>query len=217
MHALGHHRVFAPSLTGLGCRSHLLDSHVTLNTHISDVCNLIETEELSDITLVGHSYGGMVVTGVADRLHRRISNLLFLDAYTPSSGQSAMEIRSATSSPSDKAVTLDIPAGSQTIDPPSAEHHGLQGPVLGWANRHLKPMPLKCFKQTLPLRGDWLRVPNKVFFRAAKFPAFYFDNNYERWSADSEWTTVREEVHHNHMMMQPQWFVNLLSQTGCLS
>ena len=72
-HLLGAgHQVFRPSLTGLGERSHLLSPTVDLETHITDIVNLFRWEELRDVTVVGHSYGGMVATGVADRLHERL-------------------------------------------------------------------------------------------------------------------------------------------------
>ena len=217
LHAMGHHRVFTPCMTGLGSRSHLMSAQVGLNTHIDDVCNVIETEELQDVTLVGHSYGGMVVTGVADRLADRISNLVFLDAYTPASGQSAMQIRSAKQSASDQAVALDVGEGEgATIAPPSAEHHGLHGDTLAWANRHLKPMPLACFTDPISLTGQWQGVANKVYIRASQFPAFYFDRYHDKWRSTKGWTVSRHDVHHNHMMMDPDWFIRLLSNAQCL-
>eukprot|EP00043_Microstomoeca_roanoka_P000692 m.28552 g.28552 ORF g.28552 m.28552 type:complete len:251 (+) comp10458_c0_seq1:175-927(+) len=214
LHAQGFHRVFSPCLTGLGSRSHLLDKGTGLNTHITDVCNLIETEELKDITLVGHSYGGMVATGVADRLSDRIKNLFFLDAYTPSHGQSAMAIRSAKASPN--VVVLDLDPKQMTIPPSSPEHHGLSGEKLAWALRHLCPQPRRAFDDNIELSGKWLQVPNKVYFRATQFPAFYFDDYYEHWAADSTWRTYKQDVSHNHMMMDPDWFVNLLRDADCL-
>src|SRR5690348_12629794 len=82
------HTVFTPSLTGLGERAHLASPEVNLSTHIQDVCNALFYDDLSDVTLVGHSYGGMVVAGVADRMPERIKDLVFLDAFVPRSGQS---------------------------------------------------------------------------------------------------------------------------------
>ena len=82
------HEVFTPTLTGLGDRSHLLSKEVDLETHIKDVINLIRWEELNEVVLVGHSYGGMVITGVADRIGDRISSLVYLDAFVPENGQS---------------------------------------------------------------------------------------------------------------------------------
>jgi pimeloyl-ACP methyl ester carboxylesterase len=86
------HQVFTPSLTGLGERAHLATPQVNLSTHIQDVANAIWYEDLSDIILVGHSYGGMVVTGVADRMPERIQHLVYLDAFLPSDGQSLYDM-----------------------------------------------------------------------------------------------------------------------------
>ena len=85
------HKVYRPTLTGQGERVHLADKNVGLDIHIDDVVNTILFEELNDIVLVGHSYGGMVVTGVADRLPERISHLIYLDAIVPYNGESVVE------------------------------------------------------------------------------------------------------------------------------
>jgi pimeloyl-ACP methyl ester carboxylesterase len=82
------HEVFTPTLTGVGERSHSLAPQVNLETHIADVINLIRWEELSDVILCGHSYGGCVVTCVADRIPEKISALVYLDAFVPENGQS---------------------------------------------------------------------------------------------------------------------------------
>ena len=86
-------RVYAPTLTGLGERKHLeVPGGIRLATHIEDVVNTILFEELTGITLVGFSYGGMVATGVADRLSEKIRNLIYLDAFVPSSGTSLFDL-----------------------------------------------------------------------------------------------------------------------------
>ena len=90
------HTVFSPSLTGQGERAHLASPEVNLSTHIQDVCNTIWYEDLSDIILVGHSYGGMVVTGVADRMPERIQHLVYLDAFLPDDGQSLYDLGGGT-------------------------------------------------------------------------------------------------------------------------
>ena len=84
--------VYRPSLTGLGERVHLASPDIDLSTHINDVVNMILFEELHDVILVGHSYGGMVITGVADSLPERIRRLVYLDAMVPEDGESVMEI-----------------------------------------------------------------------------------------------------------------------------
>src|SRR5215470_8251164 len=86
------HRVFTPTLTGLGERAHLLTREVGLSTHIQDVVAVIESEELQRIVLVGQSYAGVVITGVADRMPERLSHLVYLDAFVPGNGQSIADL-----------------------------------------------------------------------------------------------------------------------------
>lgn len=78
--------VFRPTLTGLGERSHLADTEINLTTHINDIVNVIKFEELQDVILVGHSYGGMVISGVAEQIPERIKQMIYLDAFVPNNG-----------------------------------------------------------------------------------------------------------------------------------
>src|SRR6266436_4907274 len=91
MQAAGH-RLVTPSYTGLGERVHLANPSIDLETHIEDMLNVIKYEDLHDIVLVGHSYGGMVATGVADRARDRVAQLIYLDAFVPEDGQSLFDI-----------------------------------------------------------------------------------------------------------------------------
>src|SRR5262249_26513263 len=86
------HEVYTPTLTGLGERVHLLNREVGLGTHIDDVANLLRFEDLDNVLLVGHSYAGMVITGVADQLPDRIAHLLFFDAVIPENGESTLDL-----------------------------------------------------------------------------------------------------------------------------
>ena len=86
------HEVYRPTLTGLGERVHLANTTIGLDTHIDDVVNVLIYEDLRDVVLVGHSYGGMVITGVADRAPDRIRRLIYLDAFVPNDGESLMAI-----------------------------------------------------------------------------------------------------------------------------
>ncbi len=89
------HQVFTPTLTGLGERSHLNSAAVNLSTHIADVVNLFRWEDLSDVILCGHSYGGNVISGVADRIPERIRTLLYLDAFVPEDGECLFDLHSS--------------------------------------------------------------------------------------------------------------------------
>ncbi len=83
-------KVYRPTMTGLGERVHLAREDVGLSTHIQDIVNVLEFEDLHDVVLVGHSYGGMVITGVANRVPDRIRQLVYLDAIVPEDGESVM-------------------------------------------------------------------------------------------------------------------------------
>ena len=85
------HQVHAPSLTGLGERKHLARPDIDLDTHIADIVHLLGMEDLRDVVLVGHSYGGMVMTGAADRAHERIARLVYLDAFVPENGKCTLD------------------------------------------------------------------------------------------------------------------------------
>jgi pimeloyl-ACP methyl ester carboxylesterase len=86
------HEVFVPTLTGLGERVHLARPDVDLDTHVLDVVNLLVAEDLHEVVLIGHSYGGMVITGVAEWVPERIARLIYLDAFVPSDGESLLDL-----------------------------------------------------------------------------------------------------------------------------
>ena len=88
------HKVFTPTLTGLGERSHLIGGDIELATHVADVVNLVKWEGLTDIVLVGHSYAGMVVNEVAERIGPSIASIVFLDAFLPQPGESLATLAS---------------------------------------------------------------------------------------------------------------------------
>ncbi len=90
------HRLITPTMTGLGERSHLAAPAIDLDTHIADIVNVLQYEELERVHLIGHSYGGMVATGVADRARGRIAKLIYIDAFAPRDGESAFDIMPAS-------------------------------------------------------------------------------------------------------------------------
>lgn len=154
------HDVFTPTLTGLAERSHLLSPEIDLETHITDVVSLLAYEDLEDIILVGHSYGGMVITGVADRAADRIKELVYLDAAHPRDGESLLTV-----SPQQMEPTY---AAARTVDgvelvlwpfPGMAGFFGITDPAdAAWTESKLTPHPWKCFSQPLKLRnGDAAR------------------------------------------------------------
>lgn len=143
--------VYAPTLTGVGDRSHLSECGVNLTTHITDVSNLLFFEDLDDVVLVGHSYAGMVITGVAAAAPERLKQLIYLDAYVPEDGQSEMELW-----PSD--MRAEIESGAEDGDgrrpPPSPEMMGITDPTMAdWVRRRVTPHPMATYTEAVP-KGD---------------------------------------------------------------
>lgn len=150
------HEVHTPVLTGVGERFGELTPDVGLGTHIDDVVHLFEAEDLKDVILAGHSYGGTVITGVAGRVPQRIRELVFLDAPHPRNGENlcdaspgALEVFEAQMREQDGvALTLfpekDIVTAFGLIEPADAE----------WAMRHLTPHPMHCFLERLDLADE---------------------------------------------------------------
>ncbi|MEU6132265.1 alpha/beta fold hydrolase [Saccharopolyspora sp. NPDC047091] len=146
------HRVLAPSLTGYGDKVHLLGPEVGLGTHVDDVADLIEGEDLDDIVLVGHSYAGMVVSGVAHRVPKRIAHLVFLDAMVPEDGETAVDVQPVTEQLIDVAVDgWRVPPMPE--QPPPLGLFGVTDPDdVAWLRSMLSDQPVRCLQE--PVRMD---------------------------------------------------------------
>jgi len=150
------HDVYTPTLTGLGERSHLVGPHVDLDLHTRDVCELLHFEDLRDVILVGHSYGGMVITGVADRSADRVGRLVYLDAATPVNGQSLVDV----AGPVINAVRPDgkVVNGVELVllpGPDAGLLYGVTDPDdLAWMADRLTGHPWPCFEQKLHLTNE---------------------------------------------------------------
>lgn len=149
------HEVFTPTLTGLGERAHLLSPGITLDTHIDDVAATIACEDLRDVILCGHSYGGMVITGVADRIGGHIARLVYLDATLPRDGECLLEASPGLALFADVRDVDGVRLGlwPETVAGPI---YGLS-PDDGWACDRLAPHPWATFETPLRL-ADPARV-----------------------------------------------------------
>jgi pimeloyl-ACP methyl ester carboxylesterase len=116
------HEVFAPTLTGVAERSHVTPEQVNLSSHIADVAGLLHYEDLRDVLLVGHSYGGMVITGAADRMPDRIGGLLYVDAFLPDSGQSLLDIAGPERAAQHRAAAMAHDGGRSVLRPSTPGH-----------------------------------------------------------------------------------------------
>lgn len=144
------HEVFAPTMTGLGERAHLLDAGTGLSTFIDDACAVIECEELTEVVLVGHSFGGLVISGVADRMKDRIAQLVYLDALVVENGQSGLGILPEAVQ-RERSRTIDEEGLRMAI--PTPDKFGVSDPAqAAWLLRRLSPHPLKAYTEPLCLR-----------------------------------------------------------------
>ena len=150
------HDVYTPTMTGLGERAHLVGADVDLDLHISDIAAVLHYEDLRDVILVGHSYGGMVITGVADRATDRIGRLVYLDAATPVNGLSLVGV----AGPIIEAVRPDgkVIDGVETVllpSPDAALLYGVTDPDdMAWMAERLTGHPWRCFEQPLELTNE---------------------------------------------------------------
>ena len=175
------HDVYAPTLTGIGARKHLLNREIDLDTHIQDVVGVIDDADLSDIVLVGHSYGGMVISGVADRVPEKVASLVYLDAFVPENGQSLFSVLL----PDRRLVT--VPGEDWLVAPITSASFGLERPevIALWEGKSA-PQPLATFTQPVPLTGGIGRVKQKMYILAtdpARFTQFY-----DKLKIDPGWT-----------------------------
>jgi pimeloyl-ACP methyl ester carboxylesterase len=150
------HEVHAPTLTGVGERRHLVRPDTNLDTHVLDVVNLLKFEGLSDVILVGHSYGGMVITGVADQVPDLIAHLVYLDAAAPADGESLVDI--APDIMADAYRDWRVVDGVELVrwpTPQAPAFYGVTEPAdVAWVASKLTPMPWKAYAQPLRLQGE---------------------------------------------------------------
>jgi pimeloyl-ACP methyl ester carboxylesterase len=198
------HTVFRQSLTGLGERSHLIAPSVDLETHIADVMNLMHYEGLDGVTLVGHSYGGMVVTGVADRMAERIAALVYLDAAWPEDGQSMFDLVRPERRDAMRAAAASAGEGWKVPCPP-VRSWGIADPAEEAEMEALVgPHPLACFTQKLALAGHHLAIRRKVYVLASRYRPSPFERLAERARTTPGWETHELPTHHFPMISMPE-------------
>ncbi len=163
------HGVWEPTLSGLGDRSHLLPCGINLSTHIGDVANLLFHQDLSNVILVGNSYGGMVITGVAAKAHERLKLLVYLDAYVPEDGKCEFDLLPPAIGAARQA---DAEAHGGAIPPPPLTLFGVTDPdLLHWAQMRMTPQPLHTYTEPVPIGNVASRALPRVFIHCTGNPA----------------------------------------------
>ena len=208
LQALGH-EVFTPTLTGVGERAHLLSPAITLDTHIDDVANLIRWEGLSNIVLCGHSYGGAVVAGVADRVGERIDHLVYLDAFVLENGQSLHDTLPEEQRTLQLDLARDVGDGWK-VPPIPAEVFNVNTADRAWVDAQCTMQPLATFQQPITLNGRYSTPQNTTFVLASGFDGSPFPPFCERARALG-WATTTLACGHDVMLDQPQELTDILA------
>ncbi len=203
-------RVFAPTMTGLGERAHLLNGAVGIETFFRDAIGVIEAEELTDVVLVGHSFGGAVISGVADRVRDRIAQLVYLDAVVPLAGQSALsclpretqEIRLRRAKAAPGGLTIPLPTETMFDLPP--------GPDWDWVARRITPHPLAAYTDPIVLAHPVGNGLPRVYIRCTGpvYPAVA--PSYDRIKTDPDWTLIDIDTGHDAMVSAPEELTDIL-------
>lgn len=196
------HEVFAPSLTGLGDRCHLLSPAVDLSTHIADIVNLLCWNDLDDIVLCGHSYGGLVVTAVADQLPERIRGLVYLDALIPEDGLCMFDL--IPPEIADGFRNQAIAGDGYSVPPMTAEQFNVNAADADWMNRKCTNHPLASFVEPVALSGRHRTVPQRLYLLAADFDHPGTKRAYASVTGEAGWSTEILPGGHDLMIDNPE-------------
>jgi pimeloyl-ACP methyl ester carboxylesterase len=205
------HKVFAPTLTGLGERSHLLNEKIDLSTHIGDVVNVIKWEGLKDFVLVGHSYAGYVVTGLAERVPESIASIVFLDAFMPENGDS---LAATGSERVREGIAAARQRGDLGIPPVPAAAFQVNENDRAWVDALCTPHPIGTFTEKLIHDGARERIARKAYIRAAGYSQPTFDKALATKKADPSWRTYEVPCGHDVMVDMPDRLVEILLEVA---
>ena len=202
------HRVFTPTLTGIGERSHLLSRDVGLDTHIADVANLILWEDLSEVIMVGHSYGGVVARHVADRIPDRIRSLVYLDAFVPDNGKALLDYLPDNGKRYRELALAN--GGGWKIPPPPARSFSVNAADAAWVDRQCTMHPLSTFEMPAQISGACDSLPTIGYILARGF-----DGPFEQFYAgagERRWWQAELPCGHDVMLDMPNELTALLLQ-----
>ena len=196
------HEVFVPSLTGMGEREHLWTPEVGLSTHTQDVLNLIHFEQLSQIILVGHSYGGTIMTLVADQMAVKVDALVYVDGVIPETGVSGWlgfpEQRRSDMLAGAKKL------GGGRIPPPDPSIWGVtEAQDVAWLRALCSPHPLKTMQDVPQLGQAWTHVRTKHYILAGMNNNPRFRAHYNTAQSQADWTTEVIDGGHDLMVTHP--------------
>ncbi len=206
------HEVWTPTLTGLGERTHLARPGIDLELHVQDVVSLLEMEDLRDVVLLGHSYGGMVATGVADRCAARIRRLVYLDAFVPENGRCALDYVVP-----ERAAAFRAEGEAQgSVAPPPLALWGLVKPEhVALAKPRETRQPYHTFTQPIRIAhaAALARLP-KTFIHCTSPATGTFDQFAAKVRSDPAWRFHELKTGHDAMILVPDALAAILLQSA---
>jgi len=204
------HALYTPTYTGLGERAHLASREVGLQTHIADVLGTLEFEDLRDVVLVGHSYGGMVATGVADRARARLRRLVYLDAFVPRDGQSLLDLLPADVR--ERMREAARTAGDGWRVPPNPVPPDTSETDLAWLMPRRVMHPLRAFEEPIRLSGPEGAAPRAYIYCTRIAPGDVFGPFAERARREAGWQYLELEASHSPNVTAPEALAALLEK-----
>jgi pimeloyl-ACP methyl ester carboxylesterase len=210
------HDVHTPTLTGLGERAHLLHAEVGLDTHVRDVVGVLDFEDLSEVVLVGTSYGGAVITAVADSAAARLSRLIFIDGFLPGDGQSVFDLMPPAFPDAFRTAARQhgdgwrIPAGEELLD-----LWGVGAPAdRAWLGPRLSDFPLRCFEQPAKLPTDGASAVPRTYIACTAYPAAAAFGPFVDRARTEGWEVAELPTGHVPMVTMPQELSALLCEAA---
>ena len=204
------HEIWTPTYTGLGERAHLATPDITLDTHIEDVCGLLVMEDLRDVVLIGHSYGGMVATGVADREAARIKRVVYLDAFVPRDGECLLDLHPPEIR---ERIVSAVLNGDGWRLPPNPPPPDTPDDDLAWMTTRRMGQPAKTGTQSIRLTGAVERLPRTYIYCLRPRPGDVFRQFAERAKAEG-WQYLEIDASHNPHITAPDALAEMLDGIG---
>jgi pimeloyl-ACP methyl ester carboxylesterase len=205
------HKVFAPSLTGVGDRSHLLTKDVNLTTHANDVANLIKWEDLKDVVLVGHSSAGFVITQAAEQIGPSVASIVYLDAFVPQPGDSLISL--ANPGPR-KALEEAVAKGELVAKPVPAAAFKVNEKDRAWVDAKCTPHPLAAVTEKIAAAGAREKIARKTYIRATGFESPVFDQTLAKMKTSPGWKTYEVPSGHDVMVDMPDRLVEIVLEVA---
>ncbi len=208
-------QIYTPTLTGLGERSHLLFENINLSTHIKDIVQVFEYQNLYNVTLIGHSYGGMVIGGVAEIMPDRIKSMIFLDAYIPQNGKSAFDLIPGLEKIYRQRSLKEKGKEWLVLSYTPEEFGVMDSDDIAWMKNRLCPMPFHTHDEPLFMQNVKSKVLPKFYITFSDFGESMFKSIESKKTSSENWNYFELRRGHDTIITAPKELSKLLLEIIC--